>query len=374
MKNGKHRHPLLAGPAAGRPRSVFSRIRFQRRVSSRALGAFTRSFAVMVEARLPLIVALQVAGEGCGHDELRQVVSRVGDAVEAGAGLSDSMAAYPRIFSRLYLQFVRAGEAAGVLGAMLLRLAGYLEQTTVLQRKVRLALVYPGAILGVASAAVVFMLTTIVPAFATLYIRFDAALPAPTRLVLSVSQVLADYALALVFACGACIAGVKALLRHPRVALVRDRLLLRLPLLGSLLQKSMAAHFCRTLGSLLGGGVVLVEALDLLTATAGNLFVRQQVDAVGRSVREGERLHRAVHCSGLFPDLVVQFIAAGEQTAALDRFLLQAAAYLEQEVQAALDGLTALIEPVLIVLVGLLLGGLLAAMYLPVFNLVEVIG
>lgn len=328
----------------------------------------------MVGARLPLVQALETAAGQCAHERLRQTLHQVGRAVQAGHSLSDSLARHPHVFGRLYIHLTRAGEEAGVMGEVLLRLAGYLEKSAALRRKVHLALVYPAVVLVVAVAATTFLLTTIVPTFAEMFADFGSELPAPTRLVLRMSRFVTQHFGAALLGLCLGVAGFGVFRRTARGAYVLDRFVLRVPLIGPLLLKNLVARFCRTLGTLLHSGVVLVDALGILAHTAGNRVVEREVVYLLHRVRRGSSLNQPLRKAGLFPEMVVQLIAVGEQTAELDRMLFHAADYYEQEVDAYVETLTSVIEPVLIVLIGLLLGGILVALYLPMFDLITVVG
>ncbi len=270
-------------------------------------------------------------------------------------------------------------EAAGRLLApygdrVLLRLAVYLEKAAALKRKVRLALFYPGLILAVALVAIVFFLKTIAPTFAEMYADFGQDLPVPTRIILQVSKAMTGSFPVLAAAIGLLASGIVWVLRTPRGRLRWERLKVRAPLLGALLLHNLTARFCRTLGTLLASGVTLTEALALLTQAAGNRYVEEELKGVLARVRRGSSLHQPLARAGFFPGMVVQLIAVGEQTADLDAMLLHAAEHFEKEVEVSLEALTALIEPVLIVVIGLLLGGILVSLYLPMFELVNVAG
>lgn len=335
---------------------------------------FTRSFAVMVRARLSLVEALETAAAQCAHARLQATLRAVLRDVRRGRSLSASLSRHETVFSRLYVHLAEVGEAAGVLDAVLLRLAAHLEKAEAVKRKVTFALFYPGLVLTVAAGAVVFFLTTIVPTFAEMYMDFGQQLPGPTRVVLRLSAVFTEYALLVLPVLALGVLGVQAGLRTPAGRRGWDRWKLRLPLVGRLLRKSLTARFCRTLGTLLSSGVALAEGLDILSKSLGNRHAEAQFATVLRRVRRGSTLSQPLQEARLFPGMVVQLVAVGEATSELDAMLLHAAAHYEAEVDALLDGLTAVIEPILIVVIGLLLGSILVALYLPMFELVTTVG
>lgn len=367
-------HPLLDRHPGVRARSGPPVAGVWRRVPQRALVEFARSFAVMVQARLPLLQALDTAAGQCRNARLRQVLVRVRGEVQRGRSLADSLAAHPAVFDRLFVHLARVGEAAGVLDQVLLRLATYLEKTAALRRKVQTAMAYPALVLVVAAAATTFLLTQIVPTFAEMYADFGAELPAPTQFILHVSRGMTEHVVLAVLVIAGSLGLMAGVRRTERGRLWLDRMVLRVPFAGSLLLKHSVARFCRTLGTLLASGVALVEALDLLSRMTGNRVVEQEVKKLLASVRRGSSLVRPLQEARLFPGMVVHMIAVGEETAELDRMLVHVADHYEREVDLAVEGLTAVVEPVLIVLVGIVLGGVLAALYLPIFDLVSVVG
>lgn len=367
------RRRALTRRAAG-PKPAPSSRRPWSRVSPRALVDFTRSFAVMIQARLSLIQSLDTAAAQCKNVPLKHVIETVRHDVQRGQSLADSLARHERVFNSIYVHLAHIGEVAGILDTVLLRLASYLEKATALKRKIQFALFYPGLILTVALGAIIFFLTAIVPTFADMYADFGRDLPGPTRVVLRLSEALTDYFLVVAIILMLLGVGIGVLLRRPGGRLGWDRLKLRLPVLGTLMRKSLTARFCQTMGTLLSSGVALVDALSILARASGNQYVEHTLDDVLRRVRRGSSLYQPLKQAGFFPDMVIQLIAVGEQTAELDRMLLHAAEHYEQEVDVFLDGLTSIIEPVLIVVIGLMLGGILVSLYLPMFEMINIVG
>lgn len=328
----------------------------------------------MLRARLSLVQSLTTAAAQCRHPGLQRVLDAVVSEVQGGKSLSESLSRHGRVFNKLYVHLTRVGEMAGVLDQVMLRLAAHLEKTAALKRKIRFAMFYPGLIMTVAVGAIFFFLIVIVPTFAEMYADFNQQLPGPTQVVLRLSQMLTEYAVWMVLGLGGVAFGIGMALRTPQGQRAWDRAKLRVPLLGSLLQKGLTARFCRTLGTLLSSGVSLVDALGILANASGNRYVEEVMGNVLGRVRRGSSLYAPLKNAGFFPDMVVQLIAVGEQTAELDAMLLHAAQHYEQELDALLDGLTAIIEPVLIVAIGVMLGSILVSLYLPMFELMQAVG
>ncbi len=345
-----------------------------RRVPRKALIDFTKSFAIMIRAKLRLTQALETSIEQCESEAFKQILKDVKYQVESGCSLADSFEKHSHVFDALYISLVRVGELAGIMDTALFRVAAYQEKSEVLRRRIRQALAYPVVVLSVAGAATVFLLTAIVPTFAEMFADFGAELPAPTRLILGISAAVKNN-ISLLLLCAVFLAAMITWMRSkPEVRLLIDRYKLTMPLVGKLANRSLTARFCRTLGTLLKSGVSLVEALEMLSGATGNRYLNQEIQVITRRVIEGKSLYGEVEKTGLFPELVIQMITVGEKTAELDQMLIHAAAYYEQEVDAVLEGIGSILEPVLIVLIGLILGGILVALYLPMFDLVNVVG
>lgn len=328
----------------------------------------------MVQARLPLVDALDASARQNEAPALRSVIQRIARDVRGGSSLAAALRQHPTTFAPFYVQLVEVGEASGLLGDVLLRLAKHLERAEALRRKVRHALAYPAVVLGTAMAATAFLLAFIVPTFAELYADFGATLPGPTRFVLLVSDALTKHFALVGIALVAFVGAFRFGSRLPRLRAAWDAFLLRLPIMGPLIRRSLVARFSRTLGTLLRNGIPLVMALELVGTAEGHSVLRSQVLAMATGVSQGRRLTAGWGEGHLFPPLIHQLVAVGEDAGELDVMLLHAAAHYEEEVDAAVEGLSALLEPVLIVLIGILLGGILVAMYLPLFDLVDVVG
>lgn len=342
-------------------------------VSNKALVQFTRNFAVMIEARLSLVDALETARAQTKDDRLASVLEGVTRDVRSGNSLSESLERHSEVFSHLYIHLVRVGERAGILSEMLRQLATYLQRRYELRRKVRLAFVYPGLILTIAIAATVFLLTVIVPTFAELFAEFDAELPEATQTVLAISNMLTTQYLWLLGAVLVLTIGLRAFLQTEVGTRLWDTIRLRAPLFGPLYVKGVTARICRTLGTLLENGVALDEALTVQLEAADNVHVQDALEDMIGAIRRGDPLATPVADAGLFPEMIVQMIRVGEQTAELGPMLLEAANHYEAEARDTADTLTSILEPVLIVVIGVLLGAILISLYLPMFDMLEVV-
>lgn len=343
------------------------------RVSHKALMQFTRNFSVMIGARLSLVKALDTARAQTDDERLSSVLKDVAQDVRAGRSLSAGLQAHRDVFGRLYVHLVRVGERAGILSQMLRQLAHYLQRRHELRRKVRLAFVYPGLILTVAIGATTFLLTVIVPTFAELFAEFEAELPGPTQWVLGLSETLTSHYLLLIGGTVALVFGMRAVLRTDPGTRLWDTIRLQAPLFGSLYLKTVTARMCRTLGTLLENGVALDEALTVQIEAADNVHVEAALQEMIQAVRRGDSLAAPVARADLFPEMIVQMIRVGEETAELGPMLLEAADHYEEEVRDTADTLTSILEPVLIVVIGILLGGILISLYLPMFDLMDVV-
>jgi type IV pilus assembly protein PilC len=342
-------------------------------VRGRDVVIFTRQFATMVNAGLPLVQCLDILAKQSESPAFRQVISDVMHDVEAGATLAEALQRRPNVFDNLYVNMVDAGEAGGILDDILRRLAGYLEAAENLRRKVKSAMTYPTVVLVVAVSATIFMLLFIIPTFAKIFSDFGGELPGPTRVVMALSDFLKGFWWALAAGTVALIFGIKRYYRTAKGRMQIDRFLLRVPVIGPILRKASIARFTRTLGTMISSGVPILTALDITARTAGNKVIEHAIMATKGSIGEGETIAAPLKESGAFPPMVVQMIAVGEETGALDRMLEKIANFYDEEVNVAVDTLTSIIEPVMIVVMGLLVGGMVVAMYMPMFKLINVV-
>jgi type IV pilus assembly protein PilC len=346
---------------------------WQNKVTVKDLGVFTRQFSTMINAGLPLVQCLDILSSQLEKDYFKRVVSEVMVDVEGGATLGEALGKHPKVFSRLYVNMVEAGEAGGILDVILNRLARYLEKADALQRKVKSAMTYPTVVCVVALGATVFMLMFIIPTFAKMFTDFGGELPLPTKVVMGLSEFLRSYWYMLA---GGLVAAVIAFKRFyaTNVGKLRvDSLLLKIPVLGVVVRKSSVARFTRTLGTLISSGVPILNGLEITARTAGNKVVELAVLETKESISQGNTISEPLRKSGVFPPMVTQMIGVGEQTGALDEMLEKIANFYDDEVDTAVDSLTSVIEPVMIVVMGVIVGGMLVAMYLPMFKLISVV-
>ncbi|MFQ5600496.1 MAG: type II secretion system F family protein [Candidatus Krumholzibacteriia bacterium] len=342
-------------------------------VSTRELGVFTRQFATMINAGLPLVQCLNILGQQSDNPYFKKVILGVMSSVESGSTLAEAMGKHPRVFSRLYINMVDAGESGGVLDTIFQRLSVYLEKAEALRRKVKGALTYPAIVVIVAVGATTFMLLFIIPTFAKMFSDFGGELPLPTRVVLALSNYLRGWW----WAMGAVVVGtvlaVKSYYKSDPGRQLIDRLVLRVPIIGSVIRRSAVARFTRTLGTLISSGVPILDGLEITARTAGNAVVEKAILKTRGSISEGNTIAEPLRGCNVFPPMVVQMIAVGEQTGALDEMLNKIADFYEEEVDMAVEAMTSVIEPVMIVIMGVLVGGMLVAMYMPMFKLITVI-
>jgi type IV pilus assembly protein PilC len=343
------------------------------KVKDRELAIFTRQFSTMIDAGLPLVQCLNILSEQSDSKTLRAVTSHVARTVEAGSTLADAMRRHPRTFDDLFTNLVAVGETGGILDVVLRRLSVYIEKAAALKRKIKSAMIYPATIIGVAFLVVIFMLTFVIPTFATMFKNMGAELPLPTQIVLWLSDFVRGYILLLILGAAGCVYGIRAYYKTENGRSTVDALLLKLPIFGTLLRKVAVARFTRTLGTLVASGVPILEGLRITARTAGNRVVERAVLQCRAAVTAGKTLSEPLKTSGVFPPMVTQMISVGEQTGALDAMLAKIADFYDDEVDTAVGALTALMEPLMIVVLGVIIGGLVVAMYLPIFRLVTII-
>ncbi len=347
--------------------------RFGGKVKDKEMAIFTRQFSTMVDAGLPLVQCLTILSEQSDSKTLRAVTSKVASSVEAGSTLADALRRHPKTFDELFVNLVEVGEAGGILDTVLQRLSVYIEKAAALKRKVKSAMIYPATIVGVAFIVVVFMLTFVIPTFAKMFTGMGADLPLPTLIVIRLSDFFQRFWWLVIGGVVGIILGIRAYYRTEGGKSVIDALLLKLPVLGTLIRKVSVARFTRTLGTLVSSGVPILEGLRITARTAGNRVVERAVLETRASVTAGKTLAEPLKASTVFPPMVVQMISVGEQTGALDAMLNKIADFYDDEVDTAVGALTALLEPLMIVFLGVVIGGLVIAMYLPIFRLVTLI-
>ncbi len=344
------------------------------KVGDRDLAVVTRQLATMIDAGLPLVQCLDILAQQQEKKVFQKALHDIRMAVEGGATFSASLKRHPKIFSTLYTNMVEAGEAGGILDTILNRLAAYIEKAMALKKRVKTAMFYPSTIVTVAVVVVIFLLIYVIPTFEQLFAGFGATLPLPTVIVLEASRIVRSYILFIVAGLVVAVVGLRFYYRTPGGKMAIDRLLLRLPVFGPLIRKVAVAKFTRTLGTLVSSGVSILEGLDITARTAGNKVVEEAVLKARTAIAQGKTIAEPLQASGVFPLMVVQMIAVGEQTGALDRMLNKIADFYDEEVDVAVAGLTSLLEPLLVIFLGVIIGGVVIAMYLPIFKLISVVG
>ena len=340
-------------------------------VKSKELAVFTRQFSVMIDAGLPLVQCLEILAGQQENKTFQQVLTATRGAVEGGATLSTAMGQHEKVFDPLYVNLVEAGETGGILDTILQRLSLYIEKNVKLKRAVKSALVYPVSVISVAVGVITLLLWKVVPIFATLFVGLGVDLPLPTRVVIGLSNFIGSIfgLLILVFFIGLGIS-IKVWYGTPQGRMLLDGLLLKLPLVGILLRKIAVARFTRTLGTLISSGVPILESLDITARTAGNAVIERALLHVRRSLEAGKTLAGPLKETDVFPGMVTQMIGVGEQTGAMDAMLQKIADFYEDEVDAAVKDLLSALEPAMIVFLGVVVGGIVISMYMPLFTLI----
>ncbi len=344
-----------------------------RRVSQREVVVFMRLFATMIAAGLPLVQSLNVLARQTEKGLFRKVVRSLIRDVESGDTLAGAMSRHPGVFSDLSVNMVAAGETAGALDTILGRLAEFLEKNSALGRKMRTAMVYPAMIVGVAVPTVAILLVFVIPTFQTMFASSGVPLPLPTRIVIGASEAVQRYWWGLLVAGALILAALDRARRTAPGRLLADRLLLSLPVLGSLLRKAAVARFTRTLGTLVASGVSILEGLEVTAKTAGNRVIHDAVMKSRASIAGGDTIAGPLEESGAFTPMVVRMVEVGEQTGGLDEMLARIADFYDEEVDGALEALIAAVEPLMIVVLGVVVGGMIVAMYLPVFDMINAV-
>ncbi len=356
-----------------KPKDLLEGTFLEGRISDRDMVIFSRQFSTMINAGVPILQSLQIMCDQTENKLLRRVLYTVRNDIEGGSSLFDAMRKHPKVFSDLYANMVNAGEAGGVLDVILLRLADYLEKAARLKAKVKSAMVYPAVVVTVAVAVIAIILIFVIPTFETMFADFGAALPLPTQIVINMSRFTQDNILYIFLGAVAFAIIFKRLYRIERVKIMVDFWVLTLPVFGPLLRKVAVARFGRTLSTMVSSGVPILGALDIVARTSGNKTVERGVLEAKKSIAEGQTLADPLEATGVFPPMVVQMISIGETTGNLDHMLAKIADFYDNEVDVAVETLTSLLEPMMIVFLGVVVGGLVVSMYLPIFQIGETI-
>jgi type IV pilus assembly protein PilC len=324
----------------------------------------------MIDAGLPLVQCLEILAGQQANQAFGKVLTGVRRTVEGGSTLANALREYPKVFDDLYTNMVEAGEAGGILDGVLQRLSGHIEKAVKLRRAVKSALIYPSAVVLIAGGVIFILLWKVVPIFATLFAGLDVALPLPTRIVIGLSNAVASFALPLFILLGVGGYGLKFFYGTPRGRMIVDSIILKVPILGDVMRKIAVAMFTRTLGTLITSGVPMLEAMAITARTAGNAVVEKAIMEVRKAIESGRTIVDPLRETGVFPNIVVQMIGVGEQTGSLDAMLQKIADFYEEEVDASISDLLTAMEPMIILFLGVVVGGVVISMYLPLFSLI----
>ncbi len=347
---------------------------FKAKVSAKDLAIFTRQFSVMIDAGLPLVQCLEIQAVQSENKVLQRVLSQVRSDVEGGSSLADALRKHPSVFDDLFCNMVAAGEAGGILDTILRRLSTHIEKTVRLKRAVRSAMTYPIAVLIIAAIVVYIILTRVIPTFEALFMSLGADLPFLTQLTISLSKFVGRFGIFIFIGIGLI---VYALYQYHKTYTGRrliDGFVLKIPILGVVMKKIAIARFCRTLATLISSGVAILDALEITAKTSGNAIVEDAIMATRKSIEGGKSIADPMRDNPVFPPMVVHMVSVGEQTGALDSMLSKVADFYEEEVDAAVQNMLTLIEPIMILFLGGIIGGIVVSMYLPLFALIRVIG
>ncbi len=344
------------------------------RVKSKDLVLFSRQLSTLVNAGVPIVQGLSIVLDQLENPAFKKVIATVRDDIEGGLSIGDSLAKHPDAFSTLYVSMVKAGELGGILDVILERLSAYLEASNKLKGKVKGALVYPAVISLIATGVTIFLLTVVIPTFGKIFSSFGADLPIPTQILIAISDFLRKYIPFMILGVIGLVIAFRRYYKTEDGKQRVDRFLLRVPMFGELVRKVAVAKFTRTLGTLIKSGVPILQALETVAQTAGNKVVEETIMKARESIREGERIAEPLKQSAVFPPMVIQMISVGEETGNLDTMLGKIADFYDEEVDVAIQGVTSMIEPIIIVIMGIVIGAIVIAMFLPMFSLGELAG
>lgn len=344
------------------------------KITTKDLVVFTRQFATMIDAGLPLVQCLDILSNQQPNKTFKEVLLKVKSDVESGSTFADALRKHPKAFNDLYVNLVAAGEVGGILDTILNRLAVYIEKALKLKKKVKSAMTYPATIVGIAMVVITVILVFVIPAFEQMFADFGGALPAPTQLVINLSNLVQNYFLLFIVLFFLMILAFKKIYSTQKGRAKIDNWALKLPIFGMLIRKVAVAKFARTMSTMISSGVPILDGLDIVAKTAGNKTVERAIVQVRTSISEGKTIAEPLRESGVFPPMVCQMIEVGEQAGALDTMLSKIADFYDDEVDDAVNNLTAMMEPLLMLFLGTTVGGLVIAMYLPIFQLAGTVG
>jgi type IV pilus assembly protein PilC len=343
-------------------------------ITTKDLVVFTRQFATMIDAGLPLVQCLEILSGQMPNPEFKKVLVDIKGSVESGATLADALRRHPKVFDKLFANLVAAGETSGILDTILNRLAAYMEKNMKLVKQVKGAMVYPVITLVVSVGVTIVLLVFVIPIFQKMFSDFGQALPAPTQFVVDLSEFTRSNILLILGGLAAFIVGLRTFIASPRGREIFDMTMIKAPVIGPLVQKVSVAKFTRTLGTMLSSGVPILDALEIVAGTAGNSVVEKGLKVVRNKISEGKTMAQPLADIPVFPPMVVQMIAVGESTGAMDTMLNKIADFYDEEVDAAIGTMMAMLEPLIMAFLAVILGGLVISMYLPVFSMAGAVG
>jgi type IV pilus assembly protein PilC len=344
------------------------------KIDTKDLVVFTRQFATMIDSGLPLVQCLEILASQQENKTFKEILYKVKESVESGSTFADALGKHPKAFDQLYVNLVAAGEVGGILDTILNRLAAYIEKAMKLKKQIKGAMVYPITIMSIAAVVIGVILIFVIPTFAKMFADFGGELPAPTKFVIALSNFLLKYIIVIIFAFFGINIAIRKYYATPGGRKKIDRMALKAPVVGPLIRKVAVAKFTRTLGTMVSSGVPIMDGLDIVARTAGNKIVEEAIYDVRQAISEGKTMAEPLASCGVFPPMVVQMIAVGEATGAMDAMLSKIADFYDDEVDDAVSAMTSMMEPLLMVFLGTTVGGLVVAMYLPIFKLAGAVG
>lgn len=369
------RQGLKPGRIKKKPKDLLEDIPFfQRRVKGKDVVVFCRQFSTMIDAGLPLIQCLETLASQEPNKTFAKIIMSLKTDIEGGATLTDALKKHPKIFDELFVNLTAAGEAGGLLDVVLARLSAYMEKAMKLKSKVKGAMTYPASVLVISFGVIALLLIKVIPVFQEMFTSMGGALPGPTQFIIDASAFMQHYILHMIGALVVLVFAFRRYYRTEQGRLVVDRMILKSPVFGPLLKKVAVSKFTRTLATMVSSGVPILEGLDIVSRTAGNKVVENALIETKKSISEGKTIAEPLRDTEVFPPMVVQMIAVGEATGALDTMLLKIADFYDDEVDAAVDAMTSLLEPFMMVFLGGIVGGMIIAMYLPIFKMASVVG
>ncbi len=358
-----------------KPKDLFENVKFlQPKVTEKDIVVMTRQFATMIDAGLPLVQCLEILFSQQDNKTFKRILKNIKEDVEEGSTFADALKQHPDVFDSLFVNLVAAGEIGGILDIILNRLAAYIEKAAKLKKKVKGAMTYPIVVTVIAVMVVAVILIFVIPVFESMFADFGKALPLPTQIVVAMSEFLQNYILYLIVGFVLLMFAFRRFYKTDKGRALVDKLVLKVPVFGMLIRKVAVAKFTRTLGTMISSGVPILDSLDIVAATAGNMTIEEAIRETRRSISEGRTIAEPLADSEVFPSMVVQMISVGEATGALDTMLSKIADFYDDEVDAAVDALTAMLEPFMMVFLGITIGGLVVSMYLPIFQMAGAMG